>query len=100
MEMPTYEYRCCSCGRRFEVFHGVNESVEECQSCGGREVRRVFHPVGVIFKGPGFYVTDSRGGNGGGGASGLTAEGEGGGADCKEEKTASGSTSSAGKEED
>ena len=100
MEMPTYEYKCCSCGRRFEVFHGVNESVEECHACGGREVRRVFHPVGVIFKGSGFYVTDSRGGNGNDGGPGSTAEGDGGGAAGKEEKAASGVSSTGSKEED
>ncbi len=96
MEMPTYEYKCCSCGRRFEVFHGVDESVESCEACGARDVRRVFHPVGVIFKGSGFYVTDSRGGNGGDGSSG----GDGEGSARKEEKAATGTTSSKGKDED
>lgn len=57
--MPLYEYQCIPEGHRFETRHGINESVTECPECGG-EVRRVIHPVGVVFKGSGFYVTDSR----------------------------------------
>lgn len=58
--MPRYEYKCKKCGRSFEVTHGISESVDSCEFCGG-EVRRVFHPVGIVFKGSGFYSTDSRG---------------------------------------
>jgi putative FmdB family regulatory protein len=57
--MPTYEYKCDKCDHTFEEFHGVNDNVEECPKCG-EKVRRVFHPVGIIFKGSGFYKTDSR----------------------------------------
>lgn len=57
--MPRYEYKCKSCEKTFEAVHGVNEKVEECQFCG-KEVRRVFHPIGIVFKGSGFYATDSR----------------------------------------
>ena len=57
--MPTYDYRCAECSDVFEVVHAVDEQVESCPRCGGR-VRRVFHPVGIIFKGSGFYKTDSR----------------------------------------
>ena len=57
--MPTYDYRCADCSDVFEVVHAVDEQVESCPRCGGR-VRRVFHPVGIIFKGSGFYKTDSR----------------------------------------
>lgn len=58
--MPRYEYECKSCKKRFEVVHGVNETVDSCKYCGG-SVRKVFHPVGVIFKGSGFYSTDYKG---------------------------------------
>ena len=58
-EMPTYEYKCKKCDKKFEVVHGINDSVDSCESCGG-EVRRVFHPVGIVFKGSGFYATDAK----------------------------------------
>jgi putative FmdB family regulatory protein len=57
--VPRYEYKCKKCDRSFEVIHGVNDKVDECTYCG-EEVRRVFHPVGIVFKGSGFYATDSR----------------------------------------
>jgi len=57
--MPRYEYKCKKCGKNFEVVHGINDSVDSCESCGG-EVRRVFHPVGIVFKGSGFYATDAK----------------------------------------
>jgi putative FmdB family regulatory protein len=59
-KVPLYEYQCRTNGHRFEVRHGMNEEpVTECPECGS-DVRRVIHPVGVVFKGSGFYVTDSR----------------------------------------
>ncbi len=65
--MPTYEYKCTDCSDVFETTHGIDDTVESCPECGGK-VRRVFHPVGIIFKGSGFYKTDSRSAsdNGGG----------------------------------
>ena len=58
--MPLYEYECRLNGHRFEVRQAVTEdAVRECPECGG-EVRRVIHPVGIVFKGAGFYATDSR----------------------------------------
>jgi putative FmdB family regulatory protein len=58
--MATYEYACSSCGRRVEVSQGFSEApLETCDQCGGR-LRRVFHPVGVLFRGSGFYSTDAR----------------------------------------
>jgi putative FmdB family regulatory protein len=58
--VPLYEYECRPHAHRFEVRHGINENpVESCPECGG-EVRRVIHPVGIVFKGSGFYATDSR----------------------------------------
>lgn len=59
--MPTYEYKCEECGMVFERFqHFSEEPVKTCPECDG-PVRRVIHPVGIIFRGKGFYVTDNRG---------------------------------------
>jgi putative FmdB family regulatory protein len=58
--MPLYEYECSPHKHRFEVRQGINdEPVQNCPECSG-PVRRVIQPVGVVFKGTGFYVTDSR----------------------------------------
>jgi putative FmdB family regulatory protein len=58
--MPLYDYACTKCGRTHEVRHGFDESYgEPCKACGGA-MRRVFNPAPVLFKGSGFYVTDSR----------------------------------------
>ncbi len=58
--MPIYEYECRACGARFERRQKMtDEPVQECPRCRGH-VRRVIHPVGVIFNAPGFYITDSR----------------------------------------
>jgi putative FmdB family regulatory protein len=58
--MPVYEYECGRCRHRFEVRQGFNDKPRaECPQCRG-EARRVFHPAPIIFKGSGFYVTDSR----------------------------------------
>ena len=58
--MPTYQYICSKCNTHFELRQGFNdESVADCPKCKG-EARRLFVPVPIIFKGSGFYVTDSR----------------------------------------
>jgi len=69
--MPTYEYQCTRCEHRFEVFQRITEEpIKTCERCDA-PVRRVLFPVGIVFKGPGFYVNDygksngsSSGGNG------------------------------------
>lgn len=59
--MPTYEYRCTSCGQHIEAVQSfTDDPLTECGVCGG-ELRKVFAPVGIVFKGSGFYKTDSRG---------------------------------------
>lgn len=59
--MPIYEYRCKACGKTHEIEHGFNdERPTRCPACGGTLVR-VFHPVGVVFKGSGFHKTDYSG---------------------------------------
>jgi putative FmdB family regulatory protein len=58
--VPTYEYACSACGTHVEVFQRFNdEPLTECGVCGG-PLRKVFHPAGILFKGSGFYATDSR----------------------------------------
>jgi putative FmdB family regulatory protein len=59
--MPTYEYRCTSCGQHIEAVQSfTDDPLTECGVCRG-ELRKVFAPVGIVFKGSGFYKTDSRG---------------------------------------
>jgi putative FmdB family regulatory protein len=61
--VPTYDYQCRSCGTVTEVIHPMAEDGPSvCEVCGG-QLRRVLYPTGIIFKGSGFYSTDSRSGN-------------------------------------
>ena len=58
--VPTYEYACKSCNEHLEVVQSFrDEPLKECPACGGR-LRKVFSPVGISFKGSGFYRNDSR----------------------------------------
>jgi putative FmdB family regulatory protein len=58
--MPTYEYACTKCGHQFEALQSfTDEAITECPECKG-EVQKVYSNVGVVFKGSGFYKTDSR----------------------------------------
>ena len=58
--MPTYQYTCTECGEPIEVVQKfTDEPLTVCAACGGR-LRKVFSPVGIVFKGSGFYRTDSR----------------------------------------
>jgi putative FmdB family regulatory protein len=59
--MPTYEYECQKCHQRIEAVQKFSDApLSVCESCGG-ELRKVFSGVGIVFKGSGFYKTDSRG---------------------------------------
>lgn len=78
--VPTYDYRCRDCGHTIEIMHSILEDgPDACERCRG-PVDRVLHPAGVIFRGSGFYVTDSRrssaptegSGDGGGGTDGVS----------------------------
>ncbi|NLA58536.1 MAG: FmdB family transcriptional regulator [Firmicutes bacterium] len=61
--MPTYEYACDKCGR-FEVVQKITaDPLTECPTCGGHVQRLVSKNVGIIFKGSGFYITDTRAAN-------------------------------------
>ena len=58
--MPTYQYACTDCGDKSEVVQRfTDEPLTVCSVCGGK-LRKVFSPVGIVFKGSGFYRTDSR----------------------------------------
>jgi putative FmdB family regulatory protein len=79
--VPTYQYTCTDCGEPVEALQKFSDPpLTVCAACGGR-LRKVFSPVGIVFKGSGFYRTDSRNG------SGAQAEG-------KKDKSASESSSS------
>ena len=74
--MPTYQYACTEpdCGNRFELVQSFTDpSVSECPVCNGA-VRKVYGSVGVVFKGSGFYRTDSRAGGSGGAVSESKSE--------------------------
>ena len=59
--MPTYQYACTHCGHTFERFQSFHDdALTHCPECDGR-LRKVFNAVGIVFKGGGFYKTDSRG---------------------------------------
>ena len=58
--MPTYQYRCSECGNELEAVQKFTDAaLTECPTCNG-SLRKVFNAVGVVFKGSGFYRTDSR----------------------------------------
>jgi putative FmdB family regulatory protein len=58
--VPTYQYACTACGHRFEAVQSFSDSsLTDCPECTGR-LRKVFSSVGIVFKGSGFYRTDSR----------------------------------------
>jgi putative FmdB family regulatory protein len=67
--MPTYDYECQACGHRFEHFAKPHETaLRKCSKCGKKKAKRMIGAgAGFIFKGSGFYVTDSRTSPGGGG---------------------------------
>jgi putative FmdB family regulatory protein len=98
--MPVYTYKCTQCDHRFEARQRFSDDpITECPICGSL-VRKVITPVGIVFKGSGFYVTDNKNGkasstlNGTGPAS-KVKESDSSGSDSKSESTAgSKSTSS------
>ena len=61
--MPTYQYTCTDCGEPVEAVQKFTDApLTVCAACGGK-LRKVFSPVGIVFKGSGFYRTDSRNGS-------------------------------------
>ncbi|MGN6245723.1 MAG: FmdB family zinc ribbon protein [Motilibacteraceae bacterium] len=88
--MPTYQYACTECGHQFEAVQSFSDAaLTECPQCQGR-LRKVFSAVGVVFKGSGFYRTDSRSsGKTSTGSSSSTSSGD-------ASSTSSGSSSTSG----
>lgn len=73
--MPIYEYACNECGHRFDARQSWSDDpLTVCPECTGA-IRRVLHPAGVIFKGSGWYINDSRKSNGSNGASSSSENG-------------------------
>lgn len=59
--MPTYEYLCKNCGETIEVFQSFSDKpLKKHKECGGGTLQKVFHARGIVFKGGGFYATDSK----------------------------------------
>ena len=86
--MPTYEYACKDCGEHLEVVQAfTDDALTECPRCGGR-LRKLFNAVGVVFKGSGFYRTDSRAASSSS-ESGSASSGSGGSAGSTSTKTES-----------
>ena len=107
--MPTYQYACTDCGDRTEVVQKfTDDPLSVCTACGGK-LRKVFSPVGIVFKGSGFYRTDSRNGsvsaesskdkasNGSGKSSGEGGSSESSGSDSGSSGSSSSSSGSAEK---
>ncbi len=64
--MPTYQYRCPSCGQEFEKFEKMSAKTRsKCPKCGTRAERLISGGVGLVFKGSGFYITDYKRSSGG-----------------------------------
>ncbi|WP_344414922.1 FmdB family zinc ribbon protein [Pseudonocardia ailaonensis] len=101
--MPTYQYACTECDHRFEAVQSFSEdALTECPACGGK-LRKVFSSVGIVFKGSGFYRTDSRSGsssvtsaNGSSEGSSSTSSSDSGSSSTKTESSSSSSSSSSG----
>jgi putative FmdB family regulatory protein len=96
--VPVYEYACTECGEQLEVRQSFTDApLTVCPTCAGR-LRKVLSPVGVVFKGSGFYRTDSRaaaaGANGSGGDKGSDGKGSG-DKDAKPDKAAKADSTSA-----
>lgn len=59
--MPVYEYKCDNCGHVFEKIQSMrDEPLIQCPNCSFNSLHKVFYPAGIIFKGSGWYITDSR----------------------------------------
>jgi len=75
--MPTYQYACTECDHAFEQVQSFSDdSLTVCPECQGR-LRKVFNAVGVVFKGSGFYRTDSRSGSSSSSSSSSSSDGSG-----------------------
>jgi putative FmdB family regulatory protein len=84
--MPTYGYRCGSCGHEFEIQQRITaQPLATCPKCGGK-LSKMLYPAGIIFKGSGYYTTDYKGsGNGSAGSSNGVAPASEGSSESKPE---------------
>lgn len=96
--MPTYQYRCTECGHDLEAVQKFSDAaLTECPNCHG-QLRKIYNAVGVVFKGSGFYRTDSRpkegssSGSGSSGSSGSDTKSSGSGSSEKSGDSGSGSS--------
>lgn len=96
--MPTYSYLCTECGDRFDKVQAfTDDALTTCEKCSGR-LRKLFNSVGVVFKGSGFYRTDSReAGKKTNGSSGESSGSNGSGSDSSTGSSESKASSSAEK---
>lgn len=76
--MPIYTYRCANCGVQFEKTQKFSDQpLQWCPECGKKALNKVFQPVGIVFKGSGFYATDHRSPSGASRSSSSRSESEG-----------------------
>ncbi len=95
--MPVYTYRCKNCGFVFDQQQKFSDSaLTKCPECGKKTLNKVFQPVGIVFKGSGFYATDHRSPSGQGRTSSASKSGEGGEKTSGEDKSGGSEKSSAG----
>jgi putative FmdB family regulatory protein len=93
--VPTYQYVCTECGGQLEAVQKFTDEPLTVHDCGGR-LRKVFSPVGIVFKGSGFYRTDSRSsGSSGAAASSSSSSKEGGSKESGSSSSADSSSSAA-----
>jgi putative FmdB family regulatory protein len=94
--VPTYAYACTACDHRFEVRQSFTDpALSQCPECSGG-VRKLFNSVGIVFKGSGFYKTDSRAGNGNGNGNGANGSAKDGSAKDGSAKNSAAKESSSG----
>ncbi len=94
--MPTYQYTCTECGEPVEALQKFTDApLTVCSACGGR-LRKVFSPVGIVFKGSGFYRTDSRNGASSAAAAAAAKDKQSGDSSVKTPSTESASSNGSG----
>ncbi len=94
--MPTYQYACTECGHAFEQFQSFSDdALTTCPECEGW-LRKLFNAVGVVFKGSGFYRTDSRSESGAGSSTSSSSNGSSGSSASPAKESTSSTSSTSG----
>ncbi len=92
--MPTYEYACTACGERTEAKQSFSDPpLDTCAQCGGK-LRKLYSPVGIVFKGSGFYSTDAKKGSSSSSSGSDSASSDSGSSDSGSNKKESGKSRS------